>query len=411
MSGEIPKSEETKNYTVSHSISTDLEIWGDIEGLSILSFLGDDCSLSRFFNNGYLLECSRYTFITKTKNFTIFCERYENDEWDCKKISESSTSDIDIACIYDIFLNYILSNFNYTIIRNWEDEVDGRLAYCYSMFYSNRKGYNITGSATLCIDKQTKFLIMLELEIKIFETEIEVIKKITNMFYCKYEVKNLVINPEYEDYLNMLNLSNKTKVYIKKLYVPVYNNSLSISMDVIDNFGILEKIEEIVLYNLNDSYRIENCVKREDYIICSINETIEEFIRKYKPLIKINTQKYIISPYKAEYVSEKMGRLIKIEGSSKDVFLRGLIVCYDKDWNVYNSTCQGYKYWWEGDYIGYAISPFSDIILINDTVKKIVIVVNSPESYPWTINVYERNRLVKTCYNVTARSPCTVYFS
>jgi len=422
MGERIPKFEEMINFTISYNISANFETEIKIGAGKAYFILTENCSLLYLTNNISVLKCENI-YVKKEKNSTISCEKYGN-EWNCERSSETFISyivDISyiLSYIYDPkrFLGEILSNLNYTVVRNWTEKMNGKFVYCYNITYnaysiipiydvkgsvrSNEENYKITGNITICFDRQTRFPMRIEIK-----AESDLI-----FYHYKYEVKSLVVNPRYEAYSNMLNLPSKVKLYVKKLYVGVYNNSLTIPLDAINDLEISEEVEEVTLSNFSNSYTIRNCIKKENYITCSINETIEEFIRKYMPEIKINTQNYMIVSYNAKYIFGKIGRLIKIEGSSRDLIFRNLIICYDKDWNVSKQACQGYKYMWGGDYTEYVVSSFSEILLINDTVKKIVIVVNSPENYPWTINVYEKDRLIKTCYNVTVKTPCIVYLS
>jgi len=416
ISGNMPKLEEMVNSTTyySYNISADLEIKLNIEGLPFILILTENCSLLYLTNNVSVLKCGD-TYTKREGNSTIFCIKSRN-EWDCKRSFGSSINDTDID--YYIYgtdgpkelLNYILDNFNYTVIRSWEDEFNRIPVYCYNTTfygYDKEEESNVTGNVVSCFDRQTRFLV--NLEIKMISKN-RITENGNYKLYYKYEIKNLVVNPRYEEYLSILNPPDKVKVDVEKLYVIIYNNSLNILMDTTNDLGVSENIEEIILYTLYNNYTIKGCIEKENYLTCSINKTIEEFIRIYEPSIKIYAQSYVISPYKVKYIFGEIGRLIKIEGFSKDILLHYLIICYDKDWNVSRRACEGYKYGLEGDYVSLIYSPFSEIVNVNGTTKKMVIVITS-SSEPWTINVYERNRLIKTCYNVTEKTPCTVYLS
>jgi len=416
----IPRLEEIINSTISYNISADLEIKLYIEELPFILILTGNCNFLYLTNNVSVSKCED-TYTKKEGNSTIFCIK-SGDEWDCKRSLEPSISNIYNNVIYVDYvhdtdgpnglLNYVLNNFNYTAIKSWKDKFNRISVYCYNVTfygYDKEEEVNITGNVVSCFDKQTRFLVNLEMKMI---TKNRITEGSNYTFYYKYEVKKLVVNPRYEEYLSMLNLPGKVKVDVERLYVIVYNNSLNILMDTINDLGISENVEEVILYTSYNNYTIKGCIEKENYLTCSINKTIEEFIRIYEPSIKMNTKNYEIKAYrtKIKYIFEKIGRLIKIEGFSKDIFPHYLIICYDKDWNVSKRACQGYKYGWEGDYVSLIDSPFSDIVNVNETIKKMVIVITS-SSEPWTINVYERNRLIKTCYNVTEKTPCTVYLS
>jgi len=302
ISEEIPRLEEIINSTISYNISANLEIGANIWKTSLI--LTERCNLLYLINNISVLKCGDI-YIKREKNFRIICKKYENG-WDCSATSYVSIFYMYMYDVNDIkeVLNYILNNLNYTVVRSWEDELNKISAYCYNVtFYGNKERNNTVGNVTICFDRQIKFPIFFEIKL-IYENKTMI--EGAQIFYYKYEVKNLVVNPRYEDYSNILNPPNKVGVYIiERVYVALYNDSLNIPIDIIKYLEISEEIEEVILDNFNNSYRIVNCFKKENYLTCRINKTIEEFIENTNPTIIISTQNYKIFLSRVVYLSEK----------------------------------------------------------------------------------------------------------
>jgi len=406
---EIPGFEEIVNSTVSYNISANLEMEIKVNfgrGLAYISYSLENCSFLYMTNNISALKCPDY-YIKKDENLTISCMTYKN-EWSCEEnlISPSNYFNTDIFDFNEAFLNSILKETNYTVIGKSINVLDGRLAYCYNItFYRamEREEYNVTGNVTFCFDKQTKILTLIESK---------TIQEEFGELYFKYRLKNLVVNPRYEDIKDILKPPAKVKIYAGRFYIKVDSNSLNISTyGDYKSLNISEKIEKVVVFYLNNNYTVENCNKEGSYIVCPINKTIEEFIIEHRPSIEIVTENYIysISPY---YIFGEVRGLIRIEGFSyTDGYSRYLVICYDKDWDAENKACRGYGSAWRGDYVEIVSSPFSRLIKVNDTVKRMTIVISSVQGYDWTIKVYKEDKLIKTCYNITRETPCIVYFS
>jgi len=312
----IPKFEEIVNSTISYNISSNVEINAVVDIFGISASRSDNCSLLYLTDNISVLKCGDI-YAKREGNYLISCENLENS-WDCTENLEPFTryANTSISTLSDISsindpraffdLGYYLNGTNYTVDGSWIENVNKRPAYCYNItiYYSienmttssSSYSVNLVINASACYDKQTRFPVRIEIN-----AGSELLS-----FYYRYEVENLTINPKYEDYSDMLKPPSKITIYDYEAYAEVYNNSLNISTSVMNEYGISEKVEEVVLrylaysnYNINEEkYTINNCIRKGSDIICPINETLEEIIRANEPEIDIYTENYeIILPF------------------------------------------------------------------------------------------------------------------
>jgi len=195
----LPKLEELINSTISYNISANLEmeIKGNLESTSYYSsFSIKNCSFLYLTNNVSVLKCNKY-YIKKERDDVISCEK-TIDGWDCYNWVTLEYY-IDIAELKE-FLSTLLENINYTIIKKAINKINGRYSYCYNISISKLDKYtsSIRLNITTCFDKQTKIPIFVEL------IAIGIIEGIGQRLYVKYNLSNLVVNPKYEDYKEML---------------------------------------------------------------------------------------------------------------------------------------------------------------------------------------------------------------
>jgi len=193
ISEKIPEFKEMISSTISYNISADLEMEFGKSGEETFSIR--NCSFLYLTNNISVLKCAD-GYIRKERDNVIACEKLQGN-WRCEYLS-TSMGYIDIIDLRE-WLKYLLENINYTIVEEKINKINDRYAYCYNITVSKSENGTIgVLNIAMCFDKQTKVPIFGKITI------ISVEKGIEQKSYMKWNLSNLVVNPRYEDYKELL---------------------------------------------------------------------------------------------------------------------------------------------------------------------------------------------------------------
>jgi len=189
----IPEFKEMISSTIQYNISANLEMELGKSGEGTFSIR--NCSFLYLTNNVSVLKCAD-GYIRKEGNNVISCEKSQGD-WYCRYWL-TSTGYMDIIDFRE-FLTYLLENINYTVVGKAINKINERYAYCYNVTASKSENSTIgVLNIAMCFDKQTRVPIFGKITIIFVEKGIE------QRSYIKWNLSNLVVNPRYDDYKELL---------------------------------------------------------------------------------------------------------------------------------------------------------------------------------------------------------------